>query len=90
MPTLTSPVQTVNIYEAKTKLSKLVDLAAAGQEIIIARNGKPVARLAPAGAGHNVDRAREAARRIRERADNLGLGRFEWGEWKGYRDEGRQ
>jgi prevent-host-death family protein len=36
---------TVNIYEAKTKLSKLVDLAAAGQEIIIARNGKPVARL---------------------------------------------
>jgi prevent-host-death family protein len=40
----TSP-QTVNIYEAKTKLSKLVDLAAAGQEIIIARNGKPVARL---------------------------------------------
>jgi prevent-host-death family protein len=45
MPTLTSPVQTVNIYEAKTKLSKLVDLAAAGQEIIIARNGKPVARL---------------------------------------------
>jgi len=47
MPTATvsaSP-QTVNIYEAKTKLSKLVDLAAAGQEIIIARNGKPVARL---------------------------------------------
>lgn len=47
MPTVTvspSP-QTVNIYEAKTKLSKLVDLAAAGQEIIIARNGKPVARL---------------------------------------------
>ena len=40
----TSP-KTVNIYEAKTKLSKLVDLAAAGQEIIIARNGKPVAKL---------------------------------------------
>jgi prevent-host-death family protein len=45
MPTTSSPVQTVNIYEAKTQLSKLVDLAAAGQEIIIARNGKPVARL---------------------------------------------
>ena len=47
MPTATvsSSPQTVNIYEAKTKLSKLVDLAAAGQEIIIARNGKPVARL---------------------------------------------
>ena len=43
--TVSSSPQTVNIYEAKTKLSKLVDLAAAGQEIIIARAGKPVARL---------------------------------------------
>jgi len=37
---------TVNIYEAKTQLSRLVDQAAAGKEIIIARAGKPVARLA--------------------------------------------
>jgi len=37
--------QTVNIYQAKTQLSKLVDLAAAGQDIVIARNGKPIARL---------------------------------------------
>ena len=36
---------TVNIYEAKTQLSRLVDQAAAGEEIIIARGGKPVARL---------------------------------------------
>jgi prevent-host-death family protein len=36
---------TVNIYEAKTKLSKLVDEAAQGEDVIIARNGKPVARL---------------------------------------------
>lgn len=36
---------TVNIYEAKTQLSKLVDQAAAGEEVIIARGGKPVARL---------------------------------------------
>jgi prevent-host-death family protein len=42
----TAPVkQTVNIYEAKTQLSKLVDLAASGQDIVIARAGKPVARL---------------------------------------------
>jgi len=36
---------TVNIYEAKTQLSKLVDLAASGSDVIIARAGKPVARL---------------------------------------------
>jgi prevent-host-death family protein len=45
MPTASSPVQTVNIYEAKTQLSKLVDLASNGTDVIIARNGKPVARL---------------------------------------------
>jgi prevent-host-death family protein len=35
----------VNIYEAKTHLSRLVDRAAAGEDIIIGRGGKPVARL---------------------------------------------
>jgi prevent-host-death family protein len=37
----------VNIYEAKTRLSQLVDQAAAGEDVIIARNGRPVARLVP-------------------------------------------
>lgn len=36
---------TVNIYEAKTQLSKLVDEAAAGKDVVISRNGRPVARL---------------------------------------------
>jgi prevent-host-death family protein len=35
----------INIYEAKTQLSKLVDKAASGKDVIIARGGKPVARL---------------------------------------------
>jgi prevent-host-death family protein len=35
----------VNIYDAKTRLSKLVDEAAAGNDVVIARGGKPVARL---------------------------------------------
>jgi prevent-host-death family protein len=38
-------MQTVNIYEAKTQLSKLVDLASSGTDIVIARAGKPAARL---------------------------------------------
>jgi prevent-host-death family protein len=40
-------MQTVNIHAAKTQLSRLVDAAAGGEEIIIARAGKPVARLVP-------------------------------------------
>lgn len=35
----------VNIYEAKTTLSKLIERAAAGEDVILARGGKPVARL---------------------------------------------
>jgi prevent-host-death family protein len=40
------PIQ-VNIYEAKTKFSKLISQAMAGQEIIIAKSGKPVAKIVP-------------------------------------------
>ena len=38
-------MSTVNIYDAKTQLSKLVERAAAGEDVIIARSGKPIARL---------------------------------------------
>ena len=40
-------MRTVNIHAAKTQLSRLVDAAAAGEEIIIAKAGKPAARLGP-------------------------------------------
>jgi prevent-host-death family protein len=40
-------MQTINVHAAKTHLSRLIDQAAAGKEVIIARAGKPVARLAP-------------------------------------------
>ena len=37
--------QIINIYEAKTHLSRLADEAAQGADIVIARSGKPIARL---------------------------------------------
>ena len=37
----------VNVHDAKTHLSRLLDRAAAGEEIVIGRAGKPVARLVP-------------------------------------------
>jgi prevent-host-death family protein len=37
----------VNIYEAKTHLSRLIEQALKGEEITIARNGKPLVRLTP-------------------------------------------
>ncbi|MBI5243064.1 MAG: type II toxin-antitoxin system Phd/YefM family antitoxin [Elusimicrobia bacterium] len=38
---------TVNVYAAKTRLSQLIDEAAKGKEVIIARAGEPVAKLVP-------------------------------------------
>ena len=40
------PVE-VNIHEAKTQLSRLLDQALAGEEVIIMRSGRPLARLTP-------------------------------------------
>ena len=38
---------TVNVHEAKTQLSRLLEAVEAGDEVVIARSGRPVARLVP-------------------------------------------
>ena len=48
----------INIHAAKTQLSRLLDAAAAGDEIVISRAGKPVARLAPFAAPPAPERRR--------------------------------
>lgn len=40
-------MQTINIHEAKTHLSRLLEQVAVGEEIVIAKAGKPIARLVP-------------------------------------------
>ena len=40
-------MKTVNVHEAKTQLSRLIDRAHQGEEIVIAKAGKPYARLVP-------------------------------------------
>jgi prevent-host-death family protein len=46
-----APMKTVNVHEAKTHLSRLLDRVHAGEEIIIAKSGEPYARLVPLSAG---------------------------------------
>lgn len=41
----------MNILDAKTNLSKLIEAACAGEDVVIAKGGKPVARLVPIAAG---------------------------------------
>ncbi|RZT42280.1 type II toxin-antitoxin system Phd/YefM family antitoxin [Cupriavidus agavae] len=40
-------MQTVNIHEAKTNLSRLIEAVAEGQEVVIAKAGKPMVRMVP-------------------------------------------
>jgi len=79
----------IGAFEAKNKLGQLLDLVERGEEIIITRRGKEVARLVPPQKAVNREQARAAVKRIREHTEKLKLGPFEWAEWKSYRDEGR-
>jgi prevent-host-death family protein len=78
-------------FEAKNKLSELLDRVERGEEVTITRRGKPVAKLVPVTTltAADIERSRAAMERIRERARKFG-GKFDWEEWKGYRDEGRK
>jgi len=49
-------METINIHEAKTHLSRLVEQAAAGAEIVIAKAGRPVARLVALSPGSGKPR----------------------------------
>jgi prevent-host-death family protein len=46
-PWLESSMRTVNVHEAKTQFSRLIDAAHAGETILVAKDGKPWARLVP-------------------------------------------
>ncbi|WP_018291476.1 type II toxin-antitoxin system Phd/YefM family antitoxin [Verrucomicrobium sp. 3C] len=76
---------TVGVFEAKTHLSTLLDRVAAGEEVVITKHGRPVARLV---GEQEIDRVRvndafEKLRALRKRTTLAGL------SWKELRDEGR-
>ena len=78
----------VGAFEAKNKLSELLDLAERGEEIVITRHGREVARLVPPTRSYSVEEARAAIRRIRERAEKAKRG-ITLEEALAWRDEGR-
>ena len=64
----------IGAFEAKNRLGQLLDLVERGEEVVITRHGKEVARLVPPKTGFNRSEAREAAQRIREMSRGVGLG----------------
>ncbi|MFN0315695.1 MAG: type II toxin-antitoxin system Phd/YefM family antitoxin [Burkholderiales bacterium] len=59
----------VAVYEAKSKLSELLDRVCSGKEVVITRHGEPVAKLVPVNSPSAPDRARavRAVRALRKR-----------------------
>jgi prevent-host-death family protein len=79
----------VGAFEAKNKLSWLLDLVEQGEEIVITRHGKPVAKLVTANTGIDRSQAQAALQRMRDRAAQAGLKAFDWENLKADRDASR-
>ena len=62
-------MKTYNIHQAKTHLSRLVEAAAAGEEIVIAKAGKPMAKLVAVSAAGGVRVLGRLAGAVHESAD---------------------
>jgi prevent-host-death family protein len=82
-------MQEIGAFEAKNTLGSLLDRVERGEEIVITRHGRPVAKLVPNFNSIDREQAQAAAARIRERAKSLKLGPFDWDEVKSDRDRGR-
>jgi prevent-host-death family protein len=79
-------MRTVSTSEARTHLSSLLGRAERGEEVVITRRGKAVARLVPA-ATIDRERARAAIAELKELRVGSSLGGL---SWKELRDEGRR
>jgi prevent-host-death family protein len=64
----------IGSFEAKSKLGQLLDWVEAGEEIVITRRGKAVARLVALDRAADGDRARAVVARIRARRRGITLG----------------
>lgn len=66
-------VSQISTFEAKSRLSALLDQVERGEEVVITRRGIPVARLVPAGPGFDREKARAAAEALLEASKGVRL-----------------
>ncbi len=79
----------IGAFEAKNTLGRLLDRVENGDEIVITRHGKPIARLVPYAGGVERELVRAAEQRIRMRAASFPHGTFDWQILKADRDADR-
>ena len=74
---------------AKSHFAQLLQRVGRGEEITITRRGRAVARLVPAARKPDAEAVMATFRRLRDRARHADVGKFDWAEWRAYRDHGR-
>ncbi|MGS1118025.1 type II toxin-antitoxin system Phd/YefM family antitoxin [Castellaniella sp. UC4442_H9] len=85
-------MKTVGAFQAKNTLGTLLDWVESGEEVVVTRRGKPVARLV----SMNVTptelsrQGEQAVARIRARAKAAAFAPITQSDWKSFRDEGRR
>jgi len=84
----------IGAFEAKNTLGSLLDCVERGEEIVITRHGKAVARLVPSTRRVDQNQAQAAFERIRLRSERLhktkaGRVRFDWPALRKLRDQDR-
>ena len=79
----------IGAFQAKNTLGALLDRVEEGEEIIITRHGRAIARLGPCQSHVDSDAAQRAFTRIRARAGKLAASDVGWESLKKDRDTGR-
>ena len=88
---------TVTAFDAKTRFGELLDRVTRGEEIVITRHDKPVARMVPEGK-RSLDEVRRAATALRELQKEIGRrgagktqkAQLTWNDFKAFVQEGRK
>ena len=87
-------MSTVSAFDAKTRFGELLDRVASGEEIVITRHDKPVARMVPEGR-RSLEEVRQAVVGLRELQQRIatrstGKAKLTWDDFKSFVQEGRQ
>lgn len=86
-------MQEIGSFEAKTHLPAFLARVEKGEEFIITRHGKPIAKLMPTPMATPPRMSKAEARKIIDKFRAIAKetkGKFDWEEWKAYRDEGKK
>jgi prevent-host-death family protein len=79
----------VGIFEAKTHFTQIITQVMSGEEIFITRRGEKVAKIVPIEKNVNSEMMKLTINRLHDLTKEMKLGKFNWDDFKKYRDEGR-